>query len=57
MNGSNQGTFVTPCSYRTYEEWKPGKPGSGKTLSAVSSYRTYEEWKPNLYIWNAKIAG
>jgi len=31
-------------SYRTYEEWKPGSSGTGKTTYA-SSYRTYEEWK------------
>jgi len=38
-------------SYRTYEEWKPGKPGAGKTLSA-GSYRTYEEWKLDWKNWD-----
>jgi len=33
------------CSYRTYEEWKPGYDMiSGESMD-LRSYRTYEEWK------------
>jgi len=42
FNVSNE---VTPCSYPTYEEWKP-KDKNGNKVVVASSYPTYEEWKP-----------